>query len=341
MRSRICDLIEGAYAKGARLKPICKVLGLSGRTYERWRKCPDQEDQRRGPKTAPKNKLSTEEKQTILQHCCSPEFVDESPRKIVVRLLDQGVYVASESSFYRILNENELNAHRGKAHAPRNNRPRELVATRPNQVWSWDITYLRTPVVGTFFYLYLVMDIYSRKILSWHLDVKQSEGASSKLIRKTCEQEGVKENELFLHSDNGGPMRGSTMLATLQKLGVIPSFSRPNVSNDNPFSESLFKTLKYHPTYPSMPFETIQECKKWVERFVAWYNFEHLHSQIGFVTPQCRYLGEDKHVLEKRNSIYADARTKNPARWTKHTRTWESEAFVVLNPLHINKAACG
>ena len=328
--------MKRAHAQGARLRPICRVLGLSLRTLERWQASSDNEDRRRGPLQGPVNKLSTEECQSILHLCCSPEFVDQTPRQIVIRLADRGTYLASESSFYRILRAHELLAHRGKARAPRYVRPKELLATRPNQVWSWDITYLRTQVVGIFFYLYLVMDIYSRKILSWHLDIRQSEKASSTLIKKTCEQENVKENELFIHSDNGGPMRGSTMLATLQKLGVIPSFSRPHVSNDNAFSEALFKTLKYHPIYPLHPFKNLNEAKSWVERFVSWYNFEHLHSQISYVTPQSRYLGEDRMILEKRSGVYLEAKARTPQRWSKNIRRWEAKPFVVLNPLQVN-----
>ncbi len=328
--------MKQAQAQGARLRPICRVLGLSLRTLERWQASLDQEDGRRGPIQGPANKLKPEECQHILTLCCSPEFVDQTPRQIVIRLADRGTYLASESSFYRLLRAHELLAHRGKARAPQNVRPKELLATRPNQVWSWDITYLRTEVVGMFFYLYLVMDIYSRKILSWHLDVRQTEQASSALMKRTCEQENVKENELFIHSDNGGPMRGSTMLATLQKLGVIPSFSRPHVSNDNAFSEALFKTLKYHPIYPLKPFKTLDEAKIWVERFVQWYNFEHLHSQISYVTPQSRYLGEDAAILEKRNLVYLEAKAKTPQRWSKNIRRWEAKPFVVLNPLKVN-----
>lgn len=215
------------------------------------------------------------EKEKILSVTCSAEFRDSSPKQIVPRLADRGEYIASETTFYRVLRESKMLAHRGPQKPPRYERPRELIATAPNQVWSWDITYLKTSVLGQFFYLYLVMDIYSRKIVGWRVEERESEQISTKLITKSCMQEAVEPGELYLHADNGGPMKASTMLGTLQKLGVLPSFSRPRVSDDNAYSESLFKTLKYRPFYPQKPFETLEDAKLWVQGFVDWYNNEH------------------------------------------------------------------
>jgi len=248
-------------------------------------------------------------------------------------LADQGIYVASESTFYRVLKAQQMLAHRENSHPPRHERPKELIANAPNQVWSWDITYLRTSILGSFFYLYLVVDIFSRKVVGWELADHESAELASKMIRKACLREGISPNQLFIHSDNGGPMKGATMLATLRHLGVLPSFSRPSVSDDNAFSEALFRTLKYRPWYPNRPFQSLDEARTWVEQFVRWYNTEHLHSGISFVTPECRHQGRDVLVLEKRKRVYELAQRQNPNRWTRAMRAWNSIPFVPLNPL--------
>lgn len=298
----------------------------------RWIKNPEG-DLRRGPKTKPKNKLSATEREEVLKIACSSEFVDKTPKQIVPTLADQGIYVASESTFYRVLRDEKLLTHRSLARPPTHERPKELIAVAPNQVWSWDITYLKSSVLGMFYYLYLVMDIYSRKIVGWEVAHRETEQVSTRLIHETCLREGVQRQQLFLHADNGGPMKASTMLATLQNLGVLPSFSRPRVSDDNAYSESLFRTLKYRPFYPSKPFQSIEEAILWVKGFVDWYNNEHLHSGINFVTPGSRHNQDDEKILELRKKIYEEARIKNPDRWSGNTRNWEPVPFVVLNQL--------
>ena len=210
--------------------------------------------------------------------------------------------------------------------------PRELTATAPNQVWSWDITYLRSPVRGRFFYLYLVMDIWSRKIVATAVHEEELSEHAAALIAKACADEGIDENQLVLHSDNGGPMKGATMLATLQKLGIASSFSRPSVSNDNPFPEALFRTAKYRPWYPSRPFASLEDAAAWVAMFVEWYNEGHFHSAIRFVTPADRHTGEDVAILENRKEVYQQARRANPHRWSGATRNWSRPAVVRLNP---------
>jgi transposase InsO family protein len=207
-----------------------------------------------------------------------------------------------------------------------------LIAARPNVVWSWDITYLKSPVKGMFYYLYLIMDVFSRYIVGWSVEEVESAEHSARLISGTCLAQGVLEDQLTLHSDNGGPMKGATMLATLQKLHVAPSFSRPSVSDDNPFSESLFKTLKYRPSYPDGAFASLFEAKTWVEKFVIWYNTEHLHSGIRFVTPQSRHEGRDIQILRDRHAVYEKAKLANPGRWSGETRNWSVIEKVRLNP---------
>jgi len=216
----------------------------------------------------------------------------------------------------------------------------ELLATAPNQIWSWDITYLRTCVRGQFFYLYMIVDVWSRKIIAAQVFAEESMSHSSMLLTQACLNHGVQPEELVLHSDNGGPMKGATMLATLERLGVMASFSRPACSNDNPYSESIFRTLKYRPEYPHRPFETVEHARAWIDGFVAWYNLEHLHSAIGYVRPQQRHEGSDKEILTQRHRTYEDARRRNPTRWTGATRNWERTEQVRLNPKSMPLTMC-
>jgi putative transposase len=296
-------------------------------------------DQRRGPKTEPANKLSPEERAELLCVVNSIEHRDSSPAKIVPVLADQGIYLASESTIYRTLREENLLAHRSRSRPATHHRPEPFEATAPNRVWSWDITYLRTLVTGMYFYLYLVMDIYSRKIVGWEVHDREGSDLSSILMQDALAQEGIDGKELVVHSDNGGPMKGATMLVTLQNLGVIASFSRPSVSDDNPFSEALFKTLKYCPRYPTRPFSDLAEARVWVRDFVRWYNRQHLHSGIKFVTPEQRHRGEDDQILLNRTLVYEQAKQKNPVRWSGKTRNWETIKAVRLNPLRENQKA--
>lgn len=288
---------------------------------------------RKGPNSSPGNKLTEEEREEVVMIATSAKYMNLPPSKIVPMLADQGRYVASETTFYKILKERKLSKHRGKSKPPTKNRPIPLIATAPNQIYSWDITYLKGPIRGKFYYLYMFMDIYSRKIVGFEVHEEESMEHSSTLIKKICIKEKVVENQLVLHSDNGGPMKGATMLVTLEKLGVLPSFSRSSVSNDNPFSESLFKTLKYCPEFPSKPFESISAAREWVLSFVFWYNFIHLHSGIKFVTPNDRHEGKDKEILERRKVVYEAAKIRNPNRWSRGIRNWNKVIKVYLNYL--------
>jgi hypothetical protein len=257
----VVNLIKKACAAGARQSESCKIIGISSRTLQRWCKGElVQADGRAATRREPGNKLTSLERQKILDVANSEKFANLAPNQIVPILADQGHYLASESTFYRVLHEAELVAHRGKAKPPTRKRPASLYADAPNQLWSWDITYLATTVKGIFFYLYLIMDIFSRKIVGWEVYETELSDLASRLFRKTCLCEGIAGKDLVLHSDNGSPMKGATMLATLQKLGVMPSFSRPSVSNDNPYSESLFKTLKYHPGFPDEPLKCLESA---------------------------------------------------------------------------------
>jgi putative transposase len=336
----IMKLIDDAVDAGARLGNSCEVLELTPRTIQRWRRQGERSfDRRFGPKTPPGNKLSKAERKKVLEAANRPEHRDLSPKQIVPRLADEGIFIASESTFYRILHEEDALHHREPSKPRTVSRPREHIATGPCQVLSWDITYLRSAVRGAFHYLYLVEDVWSRKIVGWAVHEEESMELASQLIDDTARRLGRDPKGIVLHSDNGSPMKGSTMLATLQRLGIVPSFSRPSVSDDNPYSEALFRTLKYRPEYPRGAFKSIEAARLWVEGFVAWYNTEHLHSAIGFVTPEDRHIGQDKRVLAERQRIYAAARTRNPERWSGKIRAWEHVEVVKLNPQREKSAA--
>ena len=336
----ILVLIDEAVTSGARLHRACNILGLRARTVQRWRQQGEQGfDRRLGPKTAPRNKLSPAERQAVLEVSQRPKYRELSPKQIVPRLADDGVFLASESTMYRILHEENALHHREPSRPRTVARPREHVAMGPYEVWSWDITYLRSAVRGAFYYLYLVEDIWSRKIVGWAVHEEESMDLASRLIDDTAATVNCDRNGLVLHSDNGGPMKGSTMLATLQRLGIVASFSRPHVSDDNPYSESLFRTLKLRPEYPRGAFASLEAARQWVADFVAWYNGEHLHSAIGFVTPEDRHTGRDTAILAARQQTYEIARQRHPERWARNTRNWQRVEVVKLNPERKKSAA--
>ena len=333
------NLIDEAVTAGARYVKACAVLEVDVRTLQRWKKALAEqrslEDKRKAAavERTPANKLSKEEREAILTVCNQQEYQSLPPSQIVPRLADNGEYIASESSFYRVLREADQMHRRGRSNPPRTvPKPEGFKATGPNQLWSWDITYLASSIRGSFYRLYLVLDIFSRKVVAWEVHENESADHASLMIRKACLAEGIHQAGLVLHADNGGPMKGATMLATLQKLGVVPSFSRPSVSDDNPYSESLFRTLKYTPAYPSKPFESIEAARQWVHGFVQWYNDEHRHSAIRYVTPSQRDRGEDNDLLEHRKAVYESARQQNPQRWSGRTRNWNPVEEVWLNP---------
>jgi transposase InsO family protein len=328
----VLDLVKEAVADGARKARACELLGVPLRTVERWQRFGVEDRRPQALRPRPANALSAEERERVLALLCSPEYRDLSPKQIVPRLADAGVYLASESTCYRLLREAKLLKHRERSRPASPRKPGSHEAPGPNRVWSWDISYLPTQVRGIFFYLYLVVDLYSRKVVGWQVHDHESSEPASALLTEACLVEGVYRDQLVLHADNGSPMKGETLLATLQRLGVMPSFSRPSVSDDNPYSEALFRTVKYRPWYPERPFASLTEARAWVERFVGWYNEEHRHSAIRFVTPAERHRGEDHALLAQRHAVYQAARATNPERWTRHTRDWTPIGSVWLNP---------
>lgn len=334
------ELLEEARSSGCRLKPACEFLELNIRTLQRWKKEGGIIDKRYGPLTQPRNKLGDAERANILRVVNSPEYRNQSPNQIVPDLADKGVYIASESTIYRVLHAHKMMQHRNASRPGTHRKPDELKATKPNQLWSWDITFLTSDIRGKYFYLYLFLDVFSRKIVGFNVFDEQSAEHASDVVAAAYMKEKVCKGDITLHSDNGGPMKGSMMLATLQSLGVTPSFSRPSVSNDNPYSESMFRTLKYCPQYPDRPFTSSELALQWVSKFVDWYNNTHRHSGIQFITPNARHNGKDKEILEKRTQVYQQAMQKNPCRWSVKPRNWARVDEVFLNTKHKkNKAA--
>jgi len=334
-RQQVVQLIEEARQSGARLAPACDVLRLTVRTYQRWTRGGGvRVDARPGAvRPTPSNKLSETERAQVLAVCHQPEYASLPPSQIVPRLADQGVYLASESTYYRILHEHREQHHRGRSQAPRTPAPPpRLCARAPRQVWSWDISWLPGPVHGLYFYLYLIMDLYSRKVVGWEIYDSESAERAAEVVQRAVLAERCVDQPLVLHADNGSPMKGEALLATLYRLGVATSYSRPRTSNDNPYSEALFRTCKYRPDYPSGGFANIDQARQWMDHFVLYYNQQHRHSAIQFVTPQQRHDGQHLAILNNRTAVYQQARERHPQRWTGNLRNFHPTAEVWLNP---------
>ena len=339
-RLNVMQLINEFLNEGIKLEKICKTIGITQRTYYRWKKKQNNGnigDLRPDAKrTSPSNKFTQEEVQKILEIMNCPEFASSPPTQVVPSLADQGVYIGSVSTIYRILRQNNQNNHRGRAKKPCNSELQNYCATKPNKVWVWDITYLRGPIKGTFYYLYIISDIFSRFIVGWEVWEEQSDVHASELIsRATLSQNVISSNLLVLHTDNGSPMKGSTMLAKLESLGVISSFNRPRVSNDNAFAESLFKTCKYRPNFKDTGFKNLQEAREWSQEFVQWYNNEHHHSGINYLTPLQRHTLDWKEIVQKRTEVFEAAKQAHPERWNNRTvRNWNAPSEVYLHPIN-------
>jgi putative transposase len=333
----VVKLIGEAINSGARQAKACNIIGLKQRNYQRWKKSvkvkPDGRTTNVRP--APQNKLTQAEIESMRAVLRCPEYEDLPPSQFVPKLADNGVYIASESSFYRLMKADKLNVHRGKTKAPVKRVKTTHTATAPNQIWCWDITYLPGPAVGIFFYLYLVLDIFSRKIVAWEVHNCERSELASDMIQKAYWREGLHQKEdhaLVLHSDNGSPMKGSSLQVKLADLKIEPSFSRPRVSNDNAYAESIFKTVKYRPNFPYNGFAVIEDAQIWVGGFADWYNEEHQHSGIKCLTPNQRHSGEDVKKTEGRIALYEQSQAINPLRWSGKIRNWVPPTEVHLNP---------
>lgn len=301
-------------------------------------KTPPEDQRPLANRPTPANKLTPQEEKEIIRVCNQPEFQSLPPSQIVPRLADRGVYIASESTMYRVLKKYKQNNHRGRSKKPIKRPVSTHQSTGPNQVWMWDITWLPGPVKGSYFYLYLMMDLFSRKVVAWEVWDSESAENASVLVRRAVMSENRfnKKAPLILHSDNGSPMKGATLLETLYSLGITPSRSRPRVSNDNPYAESIFRTFKYRPSFPTKGFSDLESSRTWALTFIKWYNKEHRHSGLNYLTPEQRHTGQTDAIFAKRTQVYEAARAKNPLRWSRSTRSWKLDDVVWLNPEKVN-----
>jgi transposase InsO family protein len=337
-RQTLVHLITEARAGGSRQAPACAVAGLDPRTFQRWRK---NDGLTRGDlrpdaiRPALSHALTEEERSRIVEVANEPRFAETPPARIVPMLADEGVYIASESSFHRVLRAHGQMTRRGRARPPRRSRPPTThIATRPGAVWCWDVTFLPATIQGRWFYLYLILDLYSRKIVGFEVHDTDSADHAAHLARRTALAEAVHAMPVrpVLHGDNGATLKGTTVLAMLHWLGIEPSYSRPRVSDDNPYAEALFRTAKYRPEFPVKGFAELDAAREWAADFVHWYNDVHRHSGIGYVTPAQRHTGQDRILLAARHELYQRARQSNPLRWSGQTRDWTPVAAVTLNP---------
>lgn len=330
--------IQIAHEAGAKLRLACETAGINVRTLQRWKAqhgLVTGDGRPSAVRPAPQHALSQAERAELLRVANEPRFADVPPARIVPMLADEGVYLASESTFARVLRGQGQTSHRGRAKAPRATRPPTThIATAPRQVWCWDMTYLPALVFGRWFHLYLILDLYSRKIVGWEVHDTDEAHHAAHLVRRTALSEGIATLAVkpVLHGDNGSTLKATTVLAMLNWLGIKPSYSRPRVSDDNPYSEALFRTAKYRPEFPASGFESLNAARAWAAEFVEWYNVEHRHSGIRYVSPGQRHTGADRAILAARHALYIDARQRHPARWSRHTRDWSPIHAVALNP---------
>jgi putative transposase len=337
-RQSLSQAIEVAQRAGARLHRACAIVGIDLRTLQRWKAhdglvAGDGRPQAVHP--LPRHALSEAERAELLRVANEPRFAALPPARIVPMLADEGVYLASESSFSRVLRAQGQSAHRGRAKAPRAVRaPTTHIATAARAVWCWDMTYLPASVIGVWFHLYLILDLYSRKIVGWEVHDSDDADHAAHLVRRTALAEGIAalSTKPVLHGDNGSTLKATSVLAMLHWLGVKPSYSRPRVSDDNAYAEALFRTAKYRPEFPTKGFADLEEARAWAAGFVHWYNIDHRHSAIRYVSPAQRHAGEDHAILAARHALYTKARERNPARWSGTTRNWSPIGAVTLNP---------
>jgi putative transposase len=338
-RQSLAAEITVACAAGARLAPACRLAGIDLRTFQRWRAGEDGQvraDRRpEAVRPAPQHALSEAERARIVALANEPRFASTPPARIVPALADEGVYVASEASFHRVLRDHGQMQPRGRARPPRTvGPPSTHVATAPGQVWCWDVTFLKAQVQGRWFSLYLILDLWSRKIVGYEVHETDQAEHAAHLVRRTALAESIHARPLrpVLHGDNGPSVKATTVLAMLHWLGIAPSHSRPRVSDDNAYAEALFRTAKYRPDFPAAGFADLAEARAWAAAFVHWYNHEHRHSGLRYVTPAQRHAGEDRSVLAVRHALYQQAREANPRRWSGPTRNWTPIGAVTLNP---------
>jgi len=292
----------------------CRSLDLARPTY--YRQLESKIEEMPAPRPAPPRTLSVIERQAILDVLHTDRFVDKAPTEVYATLLDEGIYHCSVRTMYRILDDaSEVRERRDQARHPHYNAP-ELLATAPNQVWSWDITKLLGPVKWSYFYLYVILDIFSRYVVGWMIAPHESSTLAKRLIAETCEKQNVLPGQLTIHADRGSSMKSKPVALLLADLGITKSHSRPHVSDDNPYSESQFKTLKYRPGFPDR-FGSIQDGRSFCQDFFPWYNCEHRHSGIGLLTPEVVHYSKSEAVTNQRRIVLASAFEAHPDRFVR------------------------
>lgn len=299
----------------------CRAFGVAERTFHHRKAAAEGRLTPRPSRAKPADehepvpwRIPNDERDHIKGVLCSDRFGDLAPAQIYATLLDEGVYLCSERTMYRILHDHDLVRERRRGHRRSGHVPPRVWASRPNQAWSWDITRLRGPLVRSWFYLYVVLDIFSRKIVAWSVDTVESDTVAKRLIQRACAREGIDPDQLILHSDRGAQMTGNTIAELLEDLGVTRSLSRPRTSNDNPYSEANFKTAKYRPDYPDR-FESLEEARLWMRRFVRWYNHDHYHSGIAYLHPADVHAGTATQIIAARQQVLDAAYQANPERF--------------------------
>jgi putative transposase len=293
--------------------PACESMSVARSTLYYQRREPKQEARPR-PKSG--RALNDGEKQKVLDELHRDRFVDKSPGEVWATLLDEGVYLCSERTMYRILADNEeVKERRNQLKHPEYRKP-ELLAEGPNEVWSWDITKLRGPIKWTYYYLYVILDIFSRYVVGWMVAPRETAGLAQKLIRESCKKQAIDPGQLTIHADRGSPMIAKTTAQLFVTLGISKSHSRPHVSDDNPYSESQFKTLKYRPGFPDR-FGSLQDSVGFCRSFFTWYNTEHRHSGIGMLTPEVVHYGLAREVIESRKQVLEVAFEAHPERFVR------------------------
>jgi putative transposase len=310
------------------VRDACLALGVSRATFYRRRQPPVSQQ----PRPTPPRALSQDERQAVLDVLTSERFVDRSPAEVVATLADEGVYVASERTMYRVLAaEHATRERRNQLRHPAYQAP-ELVAKEPNQVWSWDITKLLGPVPWTYFYLYVIIDIFSRYVVGWMIADSENASLAGRLITETYDKHGIQPEVLTLHSDRGAPMTAKCTAQLMADLGITRSLSRPRVSDDNPISEAHFKTLKYHPGFPRR-FQNSEVAQAYCRTFFPWYNTEHRHAGIAMLTPEVVYEGRADQVLAARQAVMDAAYAEHPERFPRgRPRVPRLAPAVYINP---------
>jgi len=321
------------------VKRACQALGVPRSSHYAARR--PRVRQERAPAPAPPRSLSAQERTQVRQTLNSQRFADQAPREVYATLLDEGEYLCSVPTMYRILRENaEVRERRNQVRHPAYAKP-ELVATGPNQVWTWDITKLLGPVKGVSFCLYVLLDLFSRFVVGWLVAERQAAALAQHLIAQACLRQQIGRDQLALHSDRGGPMTAKPMAQLLADLGLTQSLARPRTPDDNPYSEAQFKTVKYHPTFPGR-FGCALDARTWGQQFFPWYNYQHHHTALGLMTPAAVHFGLAPQLHHQRQQVLAAAYAAHPERFVKGVPkppAWPTAVWLNPSPPE-EKARC-